>query len=304
MAEKLRPDFLIVGMERSGSLWTSATLNAHPDIASFPALPFQGPNGELRVGEVHFFNTLATVNGENPSAFTRPIEDWLTKYGKVFADLVEHKDKIPKKEFIAMCVRRYSDYCDRQRGNKKIVGESTPAYVFHLDFIDSLYPSMQKICIMRDPKDKIVSWHFSLVSKGRRNEKEVTEDFALDYLRERIVKEYEALLAYKGWVHCITYEKMTVDPVRVIKGMLSYLGVGATDEIISHMIQEASFENMTLRHTKKEGRQRGEEVSGDSMRKGVVGDFKAHMTADLAETIDEAVADVRAKVFTKYDVEN
>jgi len=56
----MRPNFLIVGMGRSGSLWTSAMLNAHPDIASFPSMPFHTTSREKRVGEVHFFNTLAT----------------------------------------------------------------------------------------------------------------------------------------------------------------------------------------------------------------------------------------------------
>jgi hypothetical protein len=27
-----RPDFLLAGMQRSGTIWVSATLNEHPDI--------------------------------------------------------------------------------------------------------------------------------------------------------------------------------------------------------------------------------------------------------------------------------
>ena len=158
---RLRPDFLIVGHERSGTLWTSATLNGHPDIASFPNLPFVVTAHERRVGEVHFFNTIASLEPDTADRFVRPLSDYLTKYGKVFADLIPLADKIPKAEFYRLMVNRYSDYCDDQRVDKAMVGESSPAYTFHLEFIDSFYPSIKKICCIRDPKDKITSWHFS-----------------------------------------------------------------------------------------------------------------------------------------------
>ena len=192
---KLRPDFLIVGMERSGTIWTSATLNEHPEIASFPSLPFVISADVQRAGEVHFFNTLASLEQDVEPAFIRPLSDYLTKYGKVFADLVPLAKTIPKEEFYKMMTQRYSDHCDRQRGSKKIVGESTPAYVFYLDFIDSFYPGIKKICSIREPKDKITSWHFSLLNKGKKTEKEITERFAMDYVEERIVKEYKALFS-------------------------------------------------------------------------------------------------------------
>jgi len=300
---KLRPDFLIIGMERSGTLWTSAILNEHPEIASFPNLPFKISADEIRAGEVHFFNTLVSLEPNTEGKFTRPLSDYLTKCGQVFADLVPLADKVPKEEFYRLMIKRYSDYCDRQRGDKKIVGESTPAYVFYLDFIDSFYPGIKKICSIREPKDKITSWHFNLLRKGRKTEKLITEEFALDYVKTRIVKEYEALLEYKGPVHCITYEMMSYNPQKTVQGLLDYLEIGTSDEVIARMIHSASFEEMTRRHSKKVGRKRGEEDPQESLRRGVVGDWKNHIDEDLALSIDTAVAPFRKEVFKKYGLE-
>ena len=299
--QKLRPDFLIVGMQRSGSVWLGAILNSHPDIACFPNVPFDQSPGGNKIGDVDFFNILRGLEpGEHK--FTRPLERYRTMYNMVFADLVPLAETLPREEFYRVMQKRYSEYCDKIRGDKKIVGENTTDYVFHLDFIDHLYPGIPKICIIRDPKDKIVSWHFSLVNKGRRREKEVTEDFAMEYLKERIIPEYEALLAYNGKIYCITYEELVAEPERTITGMLRYLEMKISSEIIAYMIENASFEKQTAR-AEGASRKRGEEKSTSQIRKGVAGDWKNNMTKELADTIDAAVSDVRARVFKKYAVD-
>jgi len=296
----MRPDFLIVGMQRSGTVWLGAILNSHPDIACFPNIPFDPRPGGNKIGDVDFFNTLASLEpGEHK--FTRSLERYLTMYNMVFADLVPLVDTLPREEFYKVMQKRYSDYCDKLRGNKKLVGENTTDYVFHLDFIDRLYPNMKKICSIRDPKDKIVSWHFSLVNKGRRKEKKVTEDFVFTYLNERIIPEYEALLAYGGHIHCIIYENIIEKQQEVIAGILDYLEVQKSPKIIAHMIESSSFEKQTAR-ADGVSRERGEESSTSQIRKGVPGDWKNHISKELAKTIDKKVADLRQKVFKKYNV--
>ncbi|MAG12895.1 hypothetical protein CL630_03755 [bacterium] len=299
----MSPDFLIVGMERSGTHWVAGLLNGHPDIACFPSLPFRPEKGGNKIGEVHFFDTLVSIDGDNPDKYTRPISDWLTKYNRVFADLVGQKDKMSREDFVTMSVKRYSDYCDSQRGEKRIVGEGSPAYIFHLDFIDSLYPSIPKICIIRDPKDKIVSWYFNkMVRKGTDTIPSITKDFAFDYLEKRIMKEYEALLKYAGTVHCITYEELSEDTPKAVKGMVDYLGIKAMDDNISHMIENAAFQKQTARDSGLSGREKGEEDPKSGLRKGIVGDWKNYLSDDLARIIDESVKDLRNRVFEKYRV--
>ncbi len=300
MAKKLRPNFLIVGMQRSGSVWLGAILNSHPDIACFPNIPFDPQPGGNKIGDVDFFNILAGLEpGEHK--FTLPLNRYLAMYNKFFADLVPLEKTLPREEFYKVMQKRYSECCDKIRGDKKLVGENTTDYIFHLNFIDKLYPGIKKICIIRDPKDKIVSWHFSLVNKGRRKEKEVTKDFALGYLNERIIPEYEALLTYDGSIHCITYEKLVLEPEKTIADILDYFEVQKSPEIISHMIKNASFEKQTVR-AEGVARKAGEENRTSQIRKGVAGDWKNHMPQGLAQKIDAAVADLRKEAFKKYQV--
>ena len=302
MARKARPDFLIVGMERSGTHWVAGLLNAHPEIAAFPSLPFHPEGDGNKIGEVHFFNTLASLEGKGEEVYAKPISDWLTKYNGVFRDLVEDAGKLPKKEFYKKAVTRYSEYCDSQRGNKKIVGEGSPAYIFHLDFIDTLYPGIKKICSIRDPKDKIVSWYMSkMVRKGDVEVPNITSEFALDYLEKRIMKEYEALLNYGGGVHCVTYEKLNKNTAQSALGMVQHLGFDASPEILARMVADASFEKKTAEDSGHR-RKSGEEDVKSGLRKGVVGDWKNHISSDLASKIDERVRDLRQRVFEKYKV--
>lgn len=298
-----KPDFLIVGMERSGTHWISAILNNHPEVASFPTLPFSTDPGKNKIGEVHFFNTLASLDGAGEDILARAFSNFSYRVNGVFADIAALRGKVSDEKLRALLERRYAEYCIAQMGEKKLVGESTPAYIFFLNFIDSLYPRMKKICVIRDPKDMIVSWHFNLIRKNRKKEGEpVTQDFALGYLKKRIIKEYEALLAYKGFVHCLAYEGLHKDGETVVRGVLDYLGVAHSPQGISSMIRDASFEQQTKKEDASTPRKAGEEDIKSGLRKGIMGDWENHISEALAAKIDDAVRGLRKEIRKKCNV--
>ena len=304
MKNKRGPDFLIVGCERSGTSWVAALLNNHPEVACFPAIAFRKESGEYSndFGEIHFFNTLASLEPGNKDKFVRPISNYLTTHHKYFADLVPYEGEVSKKELYDKFIQRYNELCDSKRGTKKLVGESSPAYIFHLDFIDSFYSGIKKLCIIRDPKDKIVSWHFSNIRKGKKMEMAISDEFILDYYRKRITKEYGSLLAYKGKVHCFTYERLTNNPKEVISGILKYLEVRIDEEPIEDMINNASFQKLNAIDSGAIGRARGEESTKSHYRKGIIGDWKNHLTIEQAKLVDNMLINLRTKVFNKYNL--
>ena len=111
-------------------------------------------------------------------------------------------------------------------------------------------------------------------------------------------------MAYKGFVHCLTYEALSANPRAVVADMLAYLGMSAPSGTILRMIGEASFEKQTARDSKSEGRERGEENIESSFRKGVVGDWKNHIPEGLAREIDGHVADIRQQIIGKFSIKN
>ena len=121
MTNKQGPEFLIIGLERCGTHWVTPLLNAHPEIACFPDFTFRFENGRHnKVGEVHLFDTLAGLTPGNEGRFARPFTDFLTKYNKVFADLVPLADKISRDELYGKFKERYIEYCEEQRQGKRL----------------------------------------------------------------------------------------------------------------------------------------------------------------------------------------
>ena len=299
------PDFLIVGLEKSGTHWVSGLLNAHPETACIPFKAFFGWQEKYQkefFGEQHLFNTLGSLEPGNEDKFSRPISDYLERNNKFFAAEAALAGKIPKEELYKKFIERYNELCELHRQGKKLVGESTPAYVFYLDFIDSFYPRIKKLCITREPKDRVVSWHFNEVRKGRKMETEISDEFAADYCRNRIIKEYEALLAYGGHIHCFAYESLQERPQEIVRGFLQYLGAVSDDEIVEQMIKEAAFEKVSGQDNDSGGRKKGEELITSHYRKGISGDWKNYLTPAQAELIDGLTDDLQKKVFEKYRV--
>jgi|GEM_PF-1292325 len=305
MSKAKAPDFLITGLEKSGTHWVSGLLNAHPEVACIPFKALFGWQEKYQqefFGEVHLFNTLGSLEPGNEEKFSRPISNFLERNNKFFSEQASLEGKISKEELYRKFIERYNELCQMHRQGKKIVGESSPAYVFYLDFIDSFYPGIKKLCIIREPKDRVVSWNFNQIRKGRKKETEISDEFALDYCRNRIKKEYEALLAYAGKIHCLTYEALSEHGAEAVKGILEYLGVKSDCALVDHMLAEAAFEKVSNQDNNLAGRKRGEELIMSHYRKGITGDWKNYLTERQAKMIDDFLSELQKQVFNKYKV--
>lgn len=290
------PDFLVIATQKSGCYWLSALMDAHPEISCFPSMY----GGQTGVGEGHVFDILGSIDEDGGKQFTKSFTE--TRNG-FFADLVPYLHKGSRRELYDLFRERYSQWCNLYR-KKRLVGEKTAEYLLHLDIVDYFYPKIKKICIIRDPKDRVVSFHFHQLRKKQKTEEKITDEYVLRYCLNRMKKEYEILLNYNGNIHCFTYEALTKDPHPIIGGILDYLGVKRTKKIIDRMIAEASFENLTKkdRILNEGSRKRGEENRQSQYRKGAVGDWKNHLTPKQAEIIDTTLSDLERKVFQKYNL--
>ena len=294
------PDFFIVGLQKSGTYGISAFLDAHPQIRCLPNHPIHNyTKGKTGADEGRIFDMLASIDKDDGEALKN---SFLNHHGGFFANIAGLIGKANKEELYEAVKNRYKEWFEFQNsGNKPIVGDKTTEYVFHLDMIDDFFPNAKKLCIIRNPKDRIVSWNFHQIRKGRKNGEKIDDEFIKNYLENQIKKEYESMLNYKGFIHCFTYEALKNNPKKVLVGILSYLDADLSEEIMDKMIEEASFENLKKKeidYFKKEN------ISQDikHYRKGVVGEWKNYLSEEQVKMIDAIIDSLQKKVFEKYNV--
>ncbi len=290
------PDFLVMATQKSGCYWVSALMDAHPEISCFPSMY----GGQTGVGEGHVFDVLGSIDDDGGKQF---IKSFTKTRDGFFADLVHYLHQLSRHKLYDLFRERYSQWCNLYR-KKRLVGEKTAEYLLHLDIVDYFYPKIKKLCIIRDPKDRVVSFHFHQLRKQQKTEEKITDEYVLSYCLNRIKKEYEILLNYNGNMHCFTYEALTKNPHQVLRDILDYLEVKSTKEIVNQMIAEASFENLTKkdRILDEGSRKRGEENRYSQYRKGIVGDWKNYLTPKQTKMIDTIIFDLEKKVFQKYNL--
>ena len=292
--------FFIVGLQKSGTYGISALLDAHPQIRCLPNHPIHNyTKGKTGADEGRIFDMLASVDKDNGEALKN---SFLNHHGGFFSDIVNLIGKVSKKELYEAIKKRYKEWFKFQNPeNKPIVGDKTTEYIFYLDMIDDFFPDSKKLCIMRDPKDRIVSWNFHQIRKGRKKSKKIDDEFVKNYTENQIKIEYENMMAYKGFIHCFAYEMLKDSPKKVLKGILSYLGADSSDEIMDKMIEEVSFDNLKKRevnYLEKEG-------MPDAIRhyrKGVIGEWRNYLSEGQIKIINESIGDLQKRVFEKYNV--
>ena len=181
------PDFFIVGLQKSGTYWLTALLDAHPEIRCLPAMY----GGQTGVQEGRFFDMLASIDEDGGEKFRN---SFLNEHNGFYADLVPLLETASREELYSLFRERYRERFRRYSAGKRLIGDKTTEYVFHLEMIDDFFPQVKKICILRDPKDRVVSWHFDQLRKGRKEEKEISDEWLRAYIEGRVKREYEHIL--------------------------------------------------------------------------------------------------------------
>jgi len=140
------------------------------------------------------------------------------------------------------------------------------------------------LCIIRDPRDRIVSFHFHQIRKGRIAEQAISDSEVIEYIA-RVKEELRQLTAFKDRVFITSYEAMKADTVGVTQKILTYLGVDANDAIATSIVDKASFDRL------KSKSQPNRPDVASHYRKGIVGDYVQHLTPGQLELIQAGLGD-------------
>jgi hypothetical protein len=100
-------------------------------------------------------------------------------------------------------------------------------------------PNLKIVYVVRHPLDRLVSQWRHL--KGRRPDYVAFEDFLSSRHAAQLLigcsRYYERINCYRHFfpdsqIHCLTFEDLLADPVAVLNGLLSFLGVAAGSEAL------------------------------------------------------------------------
>ena len=299
-------------MEKSGTTWCSTILNHHPNILSITIREDWKKKGKIiknewekeLIGELHFFNTIASIN-DRKTLYQRPISNYVTRHKFLFKEIALLEGKISNNELRNLLLKRYNEIFSEQKSlqNKTLAGESTPAYIFYLNDIDFFYPKVKKICILRDPRDRVVSFFFNEIRKGRVKDKKINNKFISEYCNSRIKNEYKALINYEGNIKCILYEDLNSSKApEVVKSLLDYLKCNYDKLLIKKMLMNADFSVLTKYDDGTKGRQKGEENIYSQFRKGIVGDWKNNLSKEQVSIVEDLTNPLKHKVYKKYNL--
>lgn len=298
------PDYFIVGLQKSGTFWLTALLDVHPEIRCLPSHYMHSINkGATGADEGRIFDMLATMEADGGATLKN---SFTNHHGGFFKAIVPLVGGVSRKKLEQAVRERYREWFVFHNPERKpIVGDKTTEYIFHLDAIDGWYPNAKKICILRDPKDRIVSWHYHQIRRGRKKTWRISDRFIRDYLEDRVRKEYEHMLAYEGEIFCLTYEALSAEPEKTLTKLLRYLGTSTAKDIVRRMIDSASLEALRERDalvSGGHGKKAGVTVVMSHYRKGIAGDWKNHLTAEQVRLIDSLTGEFHKKVCRRYGV--
>jgi Sulfotransferase domain len=171
-------------------------------------------------------------------------------------------------------------------------GVYTPVYLARPHFEQAVGDiDHRRFVVIRDLRDTLVSWYFSLklshgsndfVDEFRAKLRSMPEDEGLLYLAQ-------TRLTGMGWIQqtwlesdalIIRYEDLIADEQAVYKRIFEHGEIDVADARRRRIVDEHSFERMA-------GRKRGQEDVTQHHRKGVAGDWRNHFTPEIKSVFKE-----------------
>lgn len=264
--------FFIGGAAKSGTTWLQVLLDQHPAISCR--------------GEGHFCSYLLPCLHNAAEDYNKFIA---RKNEMVFGELPGGYPPLSPDRIAYLMATAIELQLSAQTGDPaiRLVGEKTPDNIQFFPHLHSIFPQAKFIEIVRDGRDCAVSgWFHNLRTTP-------------DWLHETFASKEAYFEAMAGqWVarmregrhfaaarpqSCFTirYEDLVAEPKRVLAQVLGFLGAASDPGILAACVDAATFDKLSG------GRKRGKENRASFFRKGMVGDWRNHFTAEATSRFEQ-----------------
>lgn len=258
--------FFVGGAPRSGTTWLQRLLNSHPEICCH--------------GEGLFQNRLADpldrLIGERRAALEEKNRTlFAAGEGYPLPDAGDADALFATGVLLALARQPGWEVC-------RAVGEKTPENVFLFPRLKRVFPGAKFIGIARDPRDVLTSaWHFFREARG--GDDEAAKAAFLQRALPSLQQGTHAMLAlaerHSGHCRIVTYERLRAETVPLAAALFRFLGVADGTAVVADCVARTSFAALTG------GRPPGVAAEGAFLRKGVVGDWRTTLSAEMSATI-------------------
>jgi len=208
-------NFFLLGCSRSGTTLLASLLNSHPDILVPPETWWFSTVKELGQANIRskiWYKVLMhRVHGFLQSSQDPKIVELIPIFLGKNNHFVGHYSELFLKLIEEIKTQR----------NIMVVGEKTPAHSTYMEEINTYYSSMNKVILLRDPRD-IVCSYFNAWFK---------HDLNSLYKILMIIKVYLHNLLYvaDGSIIKIKYEDLTQFPDKELSKIFKFVGVKAVE---------------------------------------------------------------------------
>nr|WP_165909481.1 sulfotransferase [Shinella sp. JR1-6] len=264
--------FFVCGAPKSGTTWLQRSLNSHPSI--------------ICKGEGHFIEKLLL-----PMATV--FRDYNTRLKLVSKEVYNgnpYYNNISNSDFFEFCHQVIMKMMlSNEEKSADAFGDKTPRYYEYIDNIKHIYPNGKIICILRDPRDLVVSKLYHAKRSGVKdvlNKGSENRIFQIKLTINQFVNCFEkitsAINKYTSDVYVTYYEELLGNNAEEIKKILEFIGVHTSKEIINDIVYSNSFQSFTNRNP-------GEMDINSFYRKGISGDWVNEITDEEERMIREYI---------------
>jgi len=168
----------------------------------------------------------------------------------------------------------------------RMIGDKSPNNLDYQPLFDRIFPQAKYIYVIRDVRDIIVSgWFFNLNINAEYTTKHYTN---IDGYARKVCSSWRHQVTQSlsrrqilGDRFCsLQYEELWRQPAETSERLFRFMGADASRESVLHAIDSNQFNEYTG------GRKPGNENRHSFYRKGIIGDWKNHLSNETAAMVE------------------